>query len=349
MSVHIVMEVREMPFAMVRDRLTELAVDAVVNPATPSLRRGGGVCAELFEAAGSAKLAAACAAIGCCETGGAVVTKGYGLPAKYIIHTVGPVWRGGSEGEKELLASCYRSCLELAFRRGFSDVALPLVSVGGYGFPEELALEVAVGVIRDFLNGHELRVLLSLPDGAPGPARPGDRFRELDGYLELNMGREPDPSGIGFAAGAPEPSAAPRQHGGSAPLGAFAVAGKGRRSLADLLMNMDESFSRMLLRLIDEKGFTDTEVYKRANMDRKHFSKLRKDGYVPGKPTVLALAVALRLNLDETRDFLGRAGYALSHGSRSDLIIEYYISEGVFDIFEINEALFHFGEKPLGF
>ena len=129
---------------------------------------------------------------------------------------------------------------------------------------------------------------------------------------------------------------------------AQAAAPIGKRSLADVLQNLDESFNRMLLRLIDEKGYTDAEVYKRANMDRKLFSKLRKEGYVPSKPTVLTLAIAMRLNLDETRDFLARAGYALSPSSRSDVIVEYFISQGIFDLFEINEALFAFGQKPLG-
>ena len=333
-----------MPFAIVREKLTALRADAVVNPATPSLAEGGGVSAEIFAAAGSRKLSAACRRIGYCETGRSVTTRGCGLPAKYIIHTVGPIWHGGETAG--LLCAAYRSALEAAAAAGCGSVAVPLLSVGRYGCPPEVSLEIALREIRAFLEDHELTVLLSLPEQS-GPVLEEVRLRGVRTYVETHFREE-----VGAAPGAPAPCAAPapRPAAQDAPFPplARAAAPGGRRALADVLRNLDESFSRMLLRLIDEKGYTDAEVYKRANMDRKLFSKLRKDGYVPSKPTVLSLAVALRLNPDETRDFLARAGYALSPGSKSDVIVEYFISQGIFDLFEINEALFAFGQKPLG-
>lgn len=332
-----------MPLELVRNDITQMRVDAIVNAANSSLAPGGGVCGAIFAAAGRTALDKACRAIGHCDVGSAVITPGFDLPARYVIHAVGPIWQGGSRGEADLLHSCYTRALHLARENGCESIAFPLISSGIFGYPKPQALRVAINAIEEFLLKYEMQVYLVIFDRAA--LLISERLYENiqryidDRYVELRA----------FPRQAAEalPHARQRAEQADLPLAA-PCATPGKRSLDDLLGHLDESFSRMLLRLIDEKGMTDVEVYKRANLDRKLFSKIRKEGYNPSKQTALALAIALRLNLDETKDLLGRAGYALSHSNKFDIIIEYFIEEGVYDIFEINEALFAFEQRLLG-
>ena len=332
-----------MPFSLVRNDIVNMRVDAIVNAANSSLAPGGGVCGAIFAAAGRTALDKACRAIGHCDVGSAVITPGFNLPARYVIHAVGPIWQGGSRGEADLLHSCYTRALHLARENGCESIAFPLISSGIFGYPKPQALRVAINAIEEFLLKYEMQVYLVIFDRAA--LLISERLYENiqryidDRYVELRA----------FPRQAAEalPHARQRAEQADLPLAA-PCATPGKRSLDDLLGHLDESFSRMLLRLIDEKGMTDVEVYKRANLDRKLFSKIRKEGYNPSKQTALALAIALRLNLDETKDLLGRAGYALSHSNKFDIIIEYFIEEGVYDIFEINEALFAFEQRLLG-
>ncbi len=332
-----------MPFSLVRNDIVNMRVDAIVNAANSSLAPGGGVCGAIFAAAGRTALKKACRAIGHCDVGSAVITPGFNLPARYVIHAVGPIWQGGTRGEAALLQSCYTRALHLAQENGCESIAFPLISSGIFGYPKPQALRVAINAIEEFLLKYEMQVYLVIFDRAA--LLISERLYENiqryidDRYVELRA----------FPRQAAEalPHARQRAEQADLPLAA-PCATPGKRSLDDLLGHLDESFSRMLLRLIDEKGMTDVEVYKRANLDRKLFSKIRKEGYNPSKQTALALAIALRLNLDETKDLLGRAGYALSHSNKFDIIIEYFIEEGVYDIFEINEALFAFEQRLLG-
>ena len=332
-----------MPFSLVRNDIVNMRVDAIVNAANSSLAPGGGVCGAIFAAAGRTALDKACRAIGHCDVGSAVITPGFDLPARYVIHAVGPIWQGGSRGEADLLHSCYTRALHLARENGCESIAFPLISSGIFGYPKPQALRVAINAIEEFLLKYEMQVYLVIFDRAA--LLISERLYENiqryidDRYVELRA----------FPRQAAEalPHARQRAEQADLPLAA-PCATPGKRSLDDLLGHLDESFSRMLLRLIDEKGMTDVEVYKRANLDRKLFSKIRKEGYNPSRQTALALAIALRLNLDETKDLLGRAGYALSHSNKFDIIIEYFIEEGVYDIFEINEALFAFEHRLLG-
>ena len=332
-----------MPFSLVRNDIVNMRVDAIVNAANSSLAPGGGVCGAIFAAAGRTALDKACRAIGNCDVGSAVITPGFDLPARYVIHAVGPIWQGGSRGEADLLHSCYTRALHLARENSCESIAFPLISSGIFGYPKPQALRVAINAIEEFLLKYEMQVYLVIFDRAA--LLISERLYENiqryidDRYVELRA----------FPRQAAEalPHARQRAEQADLPLAA-PCATPGKRSLDDLLGHLDESFSRMLLRLIDEKGMTDVEVYKRANLDRKLFSKIRKEGYNPSKQTALALAIALRLNLDETKDLLGRAGYALSHSNKFDIIIEYFIEEGVYDIFEINEALFAFEQRLLG-
>lgn len=329
-----------MPFYIVREDLTKMRCDAIVTPADSSLSGGGGLDAAIHKAAG-AELDAACRAAGRCPVGDAAITAGYGLSCKYLIHAVGPVWTGGGQGEETLLRQCYRRSLALADDRHCESIALPLISTGNKGYPREAALRVAESEIERFLQSHEMEVYLVVYDRSAfllGRAR----FADLREYIdERYVEAHPYRRGMAAPLSAPcaprfEPLEDTREN---------AVAPELRR----LLQQMDESFSQMLLRKIDEKGMTDAECYKKANVDRKLFSKIRSDPqYKTRKTTALAFAVALELDMDETRELLSKAGFALSRSSRFDVIVEYFIERGIYDIFEINEALFAFDQSLLG-
>lgn len=343
-----------MPFEIIHNNITQMQTDAIVNAANEKLRAGGGVCGAIFRAAGAQELQAACDAIGGCAAGQAVITPGFGLAVGYIIHVVGPVWRGGGQGEEALLRACYRNALTLARENGLASVAFPLISAGSYGYPVQEALRVAVSEIRAFLQEHEMEVYLVLLDPQVFSLSQ-DRYASIHSYISRHYVRPaaakaramPKPAMPAFAeveCYSDNIGTLPSEEEMEAPALDFL-----QRRLADVVEQLDETFSQMLLRLIDEKGYTDTEVYKRANIDRKLFSKIRSNAeYKPSKHTAVALAVALRLNLDETKDLLLRAGYALSRSSKGDVIVEYFLSEEIWDIYEINEALFAFGQALLG-
>lgn len=134
--------------------ITKLNVDAIVNAANRHLREGGGVCGAIFRKAGSAELTDACSEIGICETGNAVITPGFNLPAKYVIHAVGPIWNGGNDNEAELLYGAYEQSLILAKENKCNSIAFPLISSGIYGYPKKQAWEIAIQACRDFIEGN---------------------------------------------------------------------------------------------------------------------------------------------------------------------------------------------------
>ena len=344
-----------MPIQIVRNDITKMQVDAIVNAANNTLLGGGGVDGCIHRAAGKGLLEE-CKTLGGCETGQAKITKGYNLPCKYVIHTVGPIWHGGNAGEKALLESCYRSSLELAKAYGCETVAFPLISAGVYGYPKAQALQVAVDSITSFLIENDMLVYIVIFDKSSFQI--GEKlFSDIasyidDKYVETNfefIHTRTDEAGQSVLLGEtnilpvesePVAMSAPCYPTASAPKAA---------SLQDMVDQIDESFSQMLLRKIDEKGMTDAQCYKKANVDRKLFSKIRSDiHYRPRKTTAIAFAVALELDLDETKDMLMKAGFALSHSNKFDIIIEYFISRKNYNIFEINEALFAFDQSLLG-
>ena len=330
-----------MPLQIVRNDITKMQVDAIVNAANETLLGGSGVDGAIHQAAGP-ELLAECRTLHGCKTGQAKITKGYHLPAKFVIHTVGPVWEGGSYGERELLVSAYRSSLELALEHRCETVAFPLISSGVFGYPKDQALKVAVDTIGDFLLQHDMTVYLVIFDKAAYTIS-GKLFSDIAAYIDDRYVDEHTNSDVErrrrrfrVLASAPmlEAEAAPA-----------AVSG----SLDEALELLDESFSQMLLRKIDEAGLTDAECYKRANVDRRLFSKIRSDiHYKPSKPTAMAFAVALELPLEEAREMLQKAGFAFSHASKFDIIVEYFIAHRNYNIFEINEALFAFDQSLLG-
>ncbi len=331
-----------MPLQIVRNDITKMKVDAIVNAANTSLLGGGGVDGCIHRAAGP-ELLAECRTLGGCPTGSAKITAAYRLPCRYVIHAVGPRWRGGTHGERELLTSCYRTSLELARNAGCQTVAFPLISSGIYGYPKDQALNVAVDAIRDFLNENDLTVYLVIYDKLS---------YQIDRRLCSAVSRYIEPLCMEEAVLAENKetlSSLSCQQAAAMPRSCGAGEAEDIESLEKLLKQRDESFSQMLLRKIDEKGLTDAQCYKRANIDRRLFSKIRSNPlYRPSKPTVLAFAVALRLSLDETEELLLKAGYALSNSTKSDLIVRYFIDRRKYDIFEINEVLFYFDQGQLG-
>ena len=331
-----------MPLHIVRNDITTMKVDAIVNAAKESLLGGGGVDGAIHRAAGP-ELLAECRTLGGCKTGQAKITKGYRLPTKFVIHTVGPIWQGGSHSERELLVSAYRSSLEVALAYQCETVAFPLISSGVYGYPKDQALKVAVDTIGDFLLAHDMTVYLVIFDRAAYTIG-GKLFSDIAAYIDdryvdaHNDSRETQRRRIAMASIAMEKEEWMPAPCTSAPFG-----------LDEALSKLDESFSQMLLRKIDERGMTDAQCYKKANIDRKLFSKIHSDvHYKPSKPTAMAFAIALELPLEEAQEMLGKAGFAFSHANKFDIIVEYFIAHRNYNIFEINEALFAFDQSLLG-
>lgn len=333
-----------MPLEIVRNDITKMTVDAIVNAANESLLGGGGVDGAIHYAAGP-KLLAECKTLGGCKTGKAKITGGYNLPAKYVIHTVGPIYEDGNHGEKALLESCYRESLALAKAHNCKTVAFPLISSGVYGYPKDQALKVAIDVISDFLLNNEMKVYIVIFDKAAYKISE-KLFSDIAEYIDDNyVDEHTDYRRESMRMNAPI----------QASVGLFEAdlceckAMLSEEDLDERIKQIDESFSQMLLRKIDEKGMTDAECYKKANIDRKLFSKIRSDvHYKPSKPTAIAFAISLELSLEETEDMLKKAGFALSHSNKFDIIIEYFISKSNYNIFEINEALFAFDQSLLG-
>lgn len=329
-----------MPLQIVRNDITKMNVDAIVNAANTTLLGGGGVDGCIHRAAGP-KLLKECITLHGCMTGSAKVTHGYDLPCKYVIHAVGPRWKDGMHGEREQLVSCYKTSLALAKERGCASVAFPLISSGIYGYPKDQALRVAVDTISEYLLENDMTVYIVVFDKSAYQI--GNKlFADIATYIDDKY------------VGAHTDDAAERLRRLSMPELSESVFSMPKMAtmpatLDEALGQMDESFSEMLLRKIDERGMTDAQCYKKANIDRKLFSKIRADRlYKPSKPTVIAFCIALELPLDEMREMLMKAGFALSHSNKFDIIVEYFVERGNYNVFEINEALFAFDQSLIG-
>lgn len=360
-----------MPLNFVRNDITRMHVDAIVNAANNSLLGGGGVDGAIHRAAGP-ELLAECRTLNGCKTGEAKLTKGYNLLCKYVIHTVGPIWRGGDQNEPELLAACYRNSLSLAKAYGCESIAFPMISTGVYGYPKAPAMQIAVREVTDFLIDNDMTVYL-IVFSADAVAVTGKLFGEITAYIDdvyvdshydsdrearrsLYLEKNTAPAMPDMARDAALPKAKrglfqrPRKAKPSYADEVCSAQAEPLMSLDDMLAQMDEGFPAMLMRKIDEAQMTDSECYKRANIDRRLFNKIKNNpGYRPGKQTVLAFAIALRLPLEETREMLSKAGYSLTHSSKSDIVVEYCILNGIYDIIDINQVLFKLDLQPLGY
>ena len=377
-----------MPFSIIRDDISRVHADVLVNAANVRLAPGGGVCGALFSAAGFDEMRVACEAIGGCATGDAVATPAFNLPARWCVHAVGPIWRGGRAQEEELLRRCYRSAFARAMELDARSVAFPLISAGIYGFPVERALAIAREEVAAFLRHHD-EVALTLVVFERAVVQMGNALVEQvqeyidDEYVDSSsfMRRDMDelerelqwtedasaPLSVEMA----EPVALPEclqeddastvMPSASRPFVAAnirmpdaAMSGAPSRAgatldaeIAQLVSTLDAPFSTTLLALIDARGMTDAEVYHRANISRQLFSKIRgNESYRPSKQTVVALAIALELDMSATQDLLARAGFTLSKSSKFDVIVRFFIERGIYDLFQLNEVLFAY-DLPL--
>ena len=381
-----------MPFQIVRNDITKMHVDAIVNTANPMPGYGARIDSAVYEAAGKDKLLAKRHGIGPIERGTSVITDGYNLPAKFIIHTVGTAWQGGKTGEEDIIRNCYRSVFDVAVNNDIASLAIPLLASGSYGFPKGIALRIALSEIEAFMSVSDMDVYLVVFD-EKSVSLSSELYGDIDEYIndnyveEKNQEEYPDSYGRtesvvqrseSFAGGLASIGAVPRflkankaqkrqKKGSSKKAGAIedsfedeeemlssdmclsAPILEEERSLDDVVNNLDKTFMELVFSFADAKGLTDVEVQKKANLDRKAFSKL-KCGTTknPSKSTALALAVALELDLDDTKDLLSRAGLALSPCSKQDVIVQYFIEKEAYDIYEINVALFEHGEQLLG-
>lgn len=340
-----------MPFQIVRNDITHMRVDAIVNTANPLPMIGSGTDSAIHEAAGP-RLLKARQKIGNIAPGCAAITPAFRLHAKHVMHTVGPVWEGGYHNEEALLRSCYDTCLKLALAHKCRSIAFPLISSGNYGFPKDKALQIAIAAFSEFLLAHEMQIYLVVFDR--DAYRLSEKlFHGVASYIDQHYvdtrkyafyrteSRMPPP---------PRPMAQPSAARDYSPRYAPELSTMPKAmSLEQQLAQLDAGFSETLLKLIDASGKKDSDIYKKAAISKQLFSKIRNNpNYKPTKQTAIALALALELNVAQTNDLIGRAGYTLTRSSKFDLIIRYFIEQGNFNIVEINIALYEFDQELLG-
>ena len=356
-----------MPFQIIRNDITKVKADVIVNTANPKPVIGSGTDSAIYAAAGEEILLAERQKIGDIAPGKAAVTPAFGLSAKHIIHTVDPAWVDGNHGERDTLCSCYANSLLLAAELKAESIAFPLIATGVYGFPKDEALNIALAEIGRFLLTHDMKVILVVFDKKAFELS-GQLIGQIDEYIDehgVGLARQTEYGGkygrnsrrrmeeermlqsICLADAEPDfeeesfdtalaPSAAPFVD----------VEGK---SLNEVLGGVGETFQQRLFKLIDASGMDDVAVYKKANIDRKVFSHIRcKEDYKPKKKTAVAFAIALKLDMPTMLDLLSRAEIAFSPSNKFDLIITYFVTNGNYDIFEINAALFKYGQPILG-
>lgn len=348
-----------MPFQIIRNDITKVKADVIVNTANPEVTIGDGVDSAIYEAAGEEKLLAARRKIGRLPIGEVGITSAFNLDAKYIIHSSGPYWIDGLHQEEALLRQCYDKSLELAYKHHCKSIAFPLMSTGSYGFPKDLGLQIALESFNSFLLKHEIEIILVV-FGETAFRLSGKIFDDVreyvdNAYVENKLQREYRNFGIPSLV---RPDAA---CGGST-LDTdyvdddYAEEDEELHSIKTrpLFQKLDAyikkepgTFGDYLQQLINKKEMKNSEVYTAANLTKQYFSKLLKGKVAPSKTKILSLAIALRLNMDETIDFLRMSGYAFSPFSSVDKIFEYFIRNEIYDIYRIDIVLFDYGLPTL--
>jgi len=353
-----------LPLYFERNDITLMKVDAIVNAANNSLLGGGGVDGCIHRAAGP-ELLAECMTLHGCETGKAKITKGYRLPAKYVIHTVGPCWMDGKHQERELLTSCYRTSLCLAHEHACESVAFPLISSGIYGYPKEEALQVAVETIEEFLEETDMCVYLIVFDHEAFRLT-REKYADVEEFISnsaVEKMKETDSrrrriygNRVGNALQMEDRDDSVCSD--SVYMESLCLPCKKveepdtlakSENLDDVLKQVKDEFREYLFAKIDESGLTDAKCYTKANVDRRVFSKMKKPGYRPSKETVIAFGFALNMNQSEMTELVERAGYSFRpKNNRFDAIIAYCLSKGIESVLDVNILLYEYNEKQLG-
>ena len=365
-----------MPIEITKQDITKIECDAIVCPTNSKLKDKEYVDNAIRKAAGR-KLARARRKIKPIDVGEAKITQGYLLPAKYVIHTVGPTWQGGNKNERELLESCYVKSFNLAKEQGCESIAFPLISSGSYDYPKDEILKIALYTLEKLLHDTEMMIYLVVCDkysfsiseslNRAVSSFIGEYYVDMEDFQRMGGDRSPFPclqQDKEFNDIVCCEKSVPSHDDMLFSLGInsfpefdscdclIADAHKSDDSLAaldDFIKNMDKGFAQTLFSYIDSKGIDDVECYKNANVDKKTFSKIKcvKD-YKPSKKTVVSFAIALRLNIDEAEHLLKTAGFALSRNNLFDVIIEYFISTGNYkSIWDVNEVLYKFDQATL--
>ena len=346
-----------MPFKIIRDDITKVKADAIVNPANPEPVIGGGVESAIYKAAGKEKLLEARKELGRLQPGKVGVTEAFNLDAKYIVHVSGLYWKGGNSFEARCLKECYEKALKAALDKGSKSIAVPLLGTGTYGFPKDIGLDVAVSTFTEFLEEYEMDITLVVfgNDAVNVSGKLVDEVRSFvdDKYVKeaLETEYKEDRNIECYALPNERFHLLLKEETYDVPDGACTketFSAKQPGSLETALKNIyKESFEKHLQQLINKKGLRNSEVYAAANISKQYFSKLLKGQVKPSKEKMLALAVGLRLNMDEVVDFLRIAGYALSPISQTDTVVEYFIRKQEYNVLKINIVLFDYGLEPL--
>ena len=338
-----------MPLQIIRQDITKMQVDAIVNTTNEELVGYSGVDLAVHRAAG-AEFDAECRTLAPLGLGQAKISGGYGLPCKYVIHTSGPVWQGGGAGESDILRSCYVKSLKLAVKNGCRSIAFPLISSGTYGYPKDQVLKFAIQTITEFLFEHELTVYVCVFD-RDSYSFSQKLFQDIRSFIDDDYAGDYEESACEIVEYAitEKPTRFRRTQRRTIDAQETAFASVGNKSLGEYMRDMDKSFQEKLFDLIDKSGMTDVECYKRANVDKRTFSKIKSNkDYKPSKQTAIAFAIALHLDLESTQELLATVGFTLSQSNVFDKIIRFFILNGNYNVFEINEALFEFDQSLLG-
>lgn len=323
-----------MPFTIVRNDITKMKVDVIVNTANEEPIYSKGTDTAVYEAAGPEKLLKARKEIGHLKEGEVAITPGFNLDAKYIIHAVSPRYHDGNSGEKEKLRSCYEKSLQLALQYKCQSIAFPLIATGNYGYPKDEAMKIAIRVISSFLMDEEMMVYLVVFD-SESTRLSGKLFKDIESFIDENYVEE----------------SIKKEYKKKSAQSIFqnTMTTSNEIGVDNIVTNLGDTFQQHLFRLIDDSGYSDVDIYKKANIDKKLFHKIKSnEKYQPSKPTVIAFALALELDLNGTNDLLQTAGFAFSPSSQYDLIIKYFIQRKIYDIYEINSVLFDYNEKCFG-